>query len=228
MELDAFDRSTASHAQHLEAKKRRMREEGDKRIASLPKIPGRKQVLIPCAVCNEDMPVSMSRVLTNSSSWQPIHESCVSDECPKCHKVVKGRSWWDHVRYCGSAQQKAEEELRRRLSYSRKRTIDSKVRDAMISKFPSCMACGSDDRLELDHIVPVAAGGEDIEENLRVLCHRCNMIAWGMWLNDEIARACRHFGVNTIIIPAKWSRYVPKYTKEEAERISTLAKDSVQ
>lgn len=37
-----------------------------------------------------------------------------------------------------------------------------------------CVWCGSDGRLELDHIVPWSAGGSDDFDNLRTLCHNCN------------------------------------------------------
>lgn len=37
-----------------------------------------------------------------------------------------------------------------------------------------CVWCGSSKRLELDHIVPWSAGGSDIFDNLRTLCHDCN------------------------------------------------------
>lgn len=37
-----------------------------------------------------------------------------------------------------------------------------------------CVWCGSDRRLELDHIKPWSAGGADTFDNLRTLCHDCN------------------------------------------------------
>lgn len=37
-----------------------------------------------------------------------------------------------------------------------------------------CVACGSADRLQLDHIVPVARGGRTEPDNLQVLCGPCN------------------------------------------------------
>lgn len=37
-----------------------------------------------------------------------------------------------------------------------------------------CKFCGSNYRLEVDHIIPWSAGGTDDMDNLRTLCHRCN------------------------------------------------------
>lgn len=38
-----------------------------------------------------------------------------------------------------------------------------------------CRTCGSEQRLELDHIIPWSHGGPDTVENLRVLCKSCNV-----------------------------------------------------
>lgn len=37
-----------------------------------------------------------------------------------------------------------------------------------------CKICGTDKKLELDHIIPISKGGEDSEDNLQVLCKSCN------------------------------------------------------
>jgi 5-methylcytosine-specific restriction endonuclease McrA len=37
-----------------------------------------------------------------------------------------------------------------------------------------CEICGSGYALEVDHIYPKALGGEDLPENLRLLCKSCN------------------------------------------------------
>ncbi|MGI8661493.1 MAG: HNH endonuclease [Thermoleophilaceae bacterium] len=39
----------------------------------------------------------------------------------------------------------------------------------------ACRTCGSSDRPEIDHIIPVARGGSDLDENLQVLCRVCNL-----------------------------------------------------
>jgi hypothetical protein len=37
-----------------------------------------------------------------------------------------------------------------------------------------CAVCGSRERLEFDHIVPVSRGGSHTARNLELLCERCN------------------------------------------------------
>jgi hypothetical protein len=37
-----------------------------------------------------------------------------------------------------------------------------------------CTECGSTERLELDHVIPVAMGGSNTERNLQLLCEQCN------------------------------------------------------
>lgn len=37
-----------------------------------------------------------------------------------------------------------------------------------------CVKCGSQERLELDHIIPVAKGGSNTARNIQLLCERCN------------------------------------------------------
>ena len=39
----------------------------------------------------------------------------------------------------------------------------------------TCQICGSQEFLELDHIIPVSKGGKDEEENYQTLCKKCNV-----------------------------------------------------
>jgi 5-methylcytosine-specific restriction endonuclease McrA len=37
-----------------------------------------------------------------------------------------------------------------------------------------CVKCGSNQRLEFDHVIPVALGGANTARNLQLLCETCN------------------------------------------------------
>lgn len=53
-----------------------------------------------------------------------------------------------------------------------------------------CLRCGSDESLQVDHILPQSCGGPHILENLRTLCRSCNAArpVQGQKLDDDLKR----------------------------------------
>lgn len=37
-----------------------------------------------------------------------------------------------------------------------------------------CVKCGSSEKLEFDHVIPIAKGGNNTERNIQLLCESCN------------------------------------------------------
>ncbi|MEB0311538.1 HNH endonuclease signature motif containing protein [Pseudomonas sp. 10B1] len=54
-----------------------------------------------------------------------------------------------------------------------RKSLGLKVRAAVLSA-GSCAACGAEDGLVVDHVIPVARGGSCKTENLQALCAPCN------------------------------------------------------
>lgn len=44
----------------------------------------------------------------------------------------------------------------------------------LLKKYESCLSCGTKERLEADHVVPLSKGGDNSLGNLQVLCRSCN------------------------------------------------------
>jgi hypothetical protein len=57
----------------------------------------------------------------------------------------------------------------------RRETITAEVRREVWRRDQGrCTSCGSNERLEFDHIIPVAMGGSNTARNLHLLCQTCN------------------------------------------------------
>lgn len=68
--------------------------------------------------------------------------------------------------------------MKNEKSSSRRKGISPKLRFEILKRDNfKCVLCGkkaSDDRLEIDHIVPIVANGDNSKNNLRTLCSECN------------------------------------------------------
>jgi hypothetical protein len=52
----------------------------------------------------------------------------------------------------------------------------TEARNRILDKYNhKCNNCGSTERLEIDHIIPISKGGREDEINMQVLCKKCNL-----------------------------------------------------
>ena len=55
-------------------------------------------------------------------------------------------------------------------------TSKPRVRKLVYDKYGGCcLCCGSDNELQIDHVIPVSMGGENKIDNLQLLCKSCNV-----------------------------------------------------
>lgn len=68
-----------------------------------------------------------------------------------------------------------EEEVATRREDWASRHIPKPIRQKVLERSSgACVACGSTEKVEIDHIVPISKGGTGEEENLQALCRSCN------------------------------------------------------
>lgn len=71
------------------------------------------------------------------------------------------------------------------------RKVGKNTREAVLERDGyKCVRCGSEDGLQIDHILPQSCGGPHIAENLRSMCRSCNAArpVAGKALEDDLAR----------------------------------------
>lgn len=107
--------------------------------------------------------------------------------------------------------EKFREIQRRRRAAGRSVGVYLRMQRAVVKAIGRCLKCGAVERLELDHVVAVVAGGPDVAENFQVLCRRCNAAKAGATRDyrDEttkglIMAACH--GVNVELVRSSRGR----------------------
>jgi 5-methylcytosine-specific restriction endonuclease McrA len=94
--------------------------------------------------------------------------------CAFCGKTFTSRPV-DKRRFCS---RECADSSRRGETYGKKRTRHFSPRRKQLIRERDgfkCVLCGSDDRLQVDHIIPVRLGGTNDVGNGRTLCHACHV-----------------------------------------------------
>lgn len=120
----------------------------------------------PCAYTGEPVYESHPRFLLKSGDWLSI-------------EAVKGM--FEHTLrnshyHCAPAEWILTDLLERFGDRKERKPMCKKKATAILHKYNfTCVKCGSSDRLQVDHIVPVRKGGKDEMDNLQILCQPCNL-----------------------------------------------------
>ena len=94
--------------------------------------------------------------------------------CDICKKPIRGivkKATYNGVKHtacpgCAQAIYKARDKAR---------LVPKQTRAAVFARDgKKCAVCGSTEKITLDHIKPIAHGGDGSADNLRVLCRPCN------------------------------------------------------
>jgi len=86
------------------------------------------------------------------------------------HHVLRREKYYERVR----REVEALENLEKIEHISRESIPDSVRLFVWQRDRGQCIKCGSRERLEFDHIIPVASGGSSTERNVQLLCEPCN------------------------------------------------------
>lgn len=63
------------------------------------------------------------------------------------------------------------------------RTEQNKLRNVVITESSCCAQCGSKEKLEIHHMLPVLLGGDNDARNLVILCENCHQKTTNYFLN---------------------------------------------
>lgn len=139
-----------------------------------------------------DLPLDVDQSGFETQQRQPIRLKEFADHWLFRNKVVKASDAAAlteaelilHIKHRVLSEEQALEKMQRavqafenfeRSAHTPREPISSEVRMFVWQRDGGrCSQCGSQDRLEYDHIIPLAKGGSNTERNIHLLCEACN------------------------------------------------------
>jgi 5-methylcytosine-specific restriction endonuclease McrA len=98
------------------------------------------------------------------------HLSAEEQRLEIMHAVLKHEQRYERLR----RQVDAYARFEKTESARRERIPDEVKRFVWQRDQGKCVRCGSNKRLEFDHIIPISKGGSNTERNIQLLCEKCN------------------------------------------------------
>jgi 5-methylcytosine-specific restriction endonuclease McrA len=107
-----------------------------------------------------------------------------SKNCSSLHKSKPDALWRDkeyikdyHKNYSHNNRERFYESQNKRRGLKSKTKNPLKIKEwkeLLILYGNKCLSCGSKDKITIDHVIPLALGGEHTKENIQPLCKSCN------------------------------------------------------
>lgn len=125
-------------------------------------------------------------------------ETCSVDGCEAPHDArgLCGRHF-KRLRYGEAPEIALAAGQRRRARKQSNPAFVITDKDWRTLRSSNCLACGSSDRLQLEHLIPLDRGGSHGVGNLAILCHPCNASkrnqTWMEWRTSSKPRALMIF-----------------------------------
>ena len=123
----------------------------------------------------ESIPVDSPLIIESGGRHFALHENCLWSST----RSLTVQQWTGLISQQLSREQARLDSLSTPTpaSVNRRLAIASSVRTEVWRRDGGqCVRCGSRDRLEFDHIIPVARGGSSTARNIELLCELCNRL----------------------------------------------------
>jgi hypothetical protein len=145
-------------------------------LAVIGPLPGDK--CEPCAITGEPVYESDGFMVADDGRWVSIEG------------ILKAFQWTlEHRLHAFDNEWVLTDLLERYGDRKKRRTMNKAVAKSILQKYNfQCAKCGTAERLQVDHIVPVAKGGRDEMANLQILCQPCN-VRKGTKPNDQFMKS---------------------------------------
>tara|TARA_R100000789_G_C3017071_1_gene152681 strand:- start:1861 stop:2355 length:495 start_codon:yes stop_codon:yes gene_type:complete len=126
----------------------------------------------------EDIKTILDSYLLNYQEYLSVDNSKIKNYLENYlewdfNRVRKGNSLYSAFKF--EALKEPEKEILTNPTKNKTRRISQKVKNQVWNRDNGkCVECGSNEKLEFDHIIPFSKGGSNTYRNIQLLCEKCN------------------------------------------------------